>query len=145
MKELINSPNDQLTIEERNLLSIAFKHITGQLRNQWRIIDNLEKREAPRSSPHQVALMHLQKERIRRELDSTCRDIVELLENYLLKSASPGEERVFYSKMCVSPSSPLATHESLIPTSFPLGVPYFISPLHAHSPTFLTCPPIQER
>ncbi|KAJ3556148.1 hypothetical protein NM688_g2181 [Phlebia brevispora] len=99
IKSLITSPEDQLTFEERNLLSIAFKNITGTLRNNWRVIDTLEKREAPRSTPHQVALMHLQKERIRRELDSTCQDIVSLLENYLLKSATAGEERVFYSKM----------------------------------------------
>ena len=99
IKSLITSPDDQLTFEERNLLSMAFKNITGTLRNNWRVIDTLEKRAAPRSTPHQVALMHLQKERIRRELDSTCKDIVTLLENYLLKSAMPGEERVFYSKM----------------------------------------------
>lgn len=99
IKSLIHSPDDQLTIEERNLLSIAFKNITAQLRNQWRLIDTLEKREAPRSSPHQVALMHLQKERIRRELESTCLEIIELLEKYLILSSSAGEEKVFYSKM----------------------------------------------
>ncbi|EKM59795.1 uncharacterized protein PHACADRAFT_181760 [Phanerochaete carnosa HHB-10118-sp] len=99
IKSLINSPNDQLTIDERNLLSIAFKHITGQLRNQWRVIDTLEKREAPRSTPQQVALMHLQKERIRRELDGVCLEIVELLEKFLIPSSNPGEEKVFYSKM----------------------------------------------
>jgi 14-3-3 protein epsilon len=99
MKSHLNSPDDQLTIDERNLLSIAFKNITGQLRTQWRTIDILEKREAPRSSPHQVALMHLQKERIRRELDGACMEIIELLERYLISSANPGEEKVFYSKM----------------------------------------------
>lgn len=103
IKGLITTPEDQLTLEERNLLSIAFKNITATLRNNWRIIDTLEKREARRSTPHQVALMHLQKEHIRRELDSTCKEIVELLEQYLLKSAAPGEERVFYSKMYVVP------------------------------------------
>ena len=135
IKSLINSPEDQLTLEERNLLSIAFKNITGTLRNAWRIIDQLEKREAPRSTPHQVALMHLQKERIRRELDSTCRDIVELLENYLLKSASPGEERVFYSKMYVT--LPFAFHLSLTRAP-PFGLPRPSSLLPAlcpHPPT----------
>jgi len=99
IKTLIDTPEDQLTVEERNLLSIAFKNLTAQLRNQWRIIDTLEKRAAARSTPHQVALMHLQKERIRRDLDSTCMEIVELLEKFLIPSANPGEEKVFYSKM----------------------------------------------
>lgn len=99
IKTLINSPQDQLTVEERNLLSIAFKNLTAQLRNQWRTIDTLEKRAASRSLPQQVALMHLQKERIRRELESTCMEIIELLEKFLIQSANPGEEKVFYSKM----------------------------------------------
>jgi hypothetical protein len=72
------------------------------VRNQWRIIDTVEKRTAARSAPQQVALMHLQKERIRRELESTCMEIVELLENFLIDSASAGEEKVFYSKMSVA-------------------------------------------
>ncbi|KAI0347153.1 14-3-3 protein [Trametopsis cervina] len=99
IKSLITSPDEQLTVEERNLLSIAFKNLTAQLRNQWRTIDTLEKKTASRSAPQQVALMHLQKERIRRELDSACMEIVELLEKYLIPSASAGEEKVFYSKM----------------------------------------------
>ena len=45
--------------------------------------------------------MHLQKERIRRELEGTCMEIVELLEKFLINSANPGEEKVFYSKMSV--------------------------------------------
>ena len=101
IKTLIKSPDDQLTVEERNLLSIAFKNLTAQLRNQWRIIDTLEKKAAARSTPQQVALMHLQKERIRRELEGTCMEIVELLEKFLINSANPGEEKVFYSKMLV--------------------------------------------
>ncbi|KAI0092026.1 14-3-3 domain-containing protein [Irpex rosettiformis] len=99
IKTLIKSPEDQLTFEERNLLSIAFKNLTAQLRNQWRTIDTVEKKAAVRSTPQQVALMHLQKERIRRELESTCMEIVELLEKFLINSANPGEEKVFYSKM----------------------------------------------
>ncbi|THG97149.1 hypothetical protein EW026_g4802 [Hermanssonia centrifuga] len=43
--------------------------------------------------------MHLEKERIRRELDSACKDIVQLLERSLIPSANSGEEKVFYSKM----------------------------------------------
>ncbi len=99
IKSLLSFPEDQLTFEERNLLSIAFKNITGTLRTNWRVIDTLEKKEAPRSTPHQVALMHLEKERIRRELDSACKDIVQLLERSLIPSANSGEEKVFYSKM----------------------------------------------
>ena len=43
--------------------------------------------------------MHLQKERIRRELEGACLEIIEILETYLIPSSNVGEEKVFYSKM----------------------------------------------
>ncbi len=45
--------------------------------------------------------MRVQKDRIEKDLDKVCRDVVDLLERYLIPAASDGEEKVFYSKMCV--------------------------------------------
>lgn len=87
----------QLTPEERNLFSIAYKNITGTLRGNWRTIDLLEKKEG--QTPRHLHLMQVQKGRIIEELDSICRDVVRMMEEYLLPSASPGEETVFYCKM----------------------------------------------
>nr|VWO95225.1 Cellulose-growth-specific protein [Ganoderma boninense] len=99
LKDIINDNNAQLTIDERNLLSIAYKNLTANLRESWRTIDALQKREALSSSRHQVKLMRVQKERIEKDLDKVCRDVVDLLERYLIPAASNGEEKVFYSKM----------------------------------------------
>ncbi|KAF9247272.1 14-3-3 domain-containing protein [Melanogaster broomeanus] len=92
-----------LTIEERNLLSVAYKNITNSLRSSWRIIDSLEKLESHRStgqqSKHQVQLLRRQRSRIERELADVCKDIVQLLDDHLLSTAEPGEETVFYYKM----------------------------------------------
>ncbi|KAG8218695.1 14-3-3 domain-containing protein [Butyriboletus roseoflavus] len=92
-----------LTIEERNLLSVAYKNITNALRSSWRIIDSLEKLEssrmAGRHSKHQVQLISQQRNRVEYELAEVCKDIVKLLDDYLLSTAEPGEETVFYYKM----------------------------------------------
>ena len=103
MKEIINTHGAQLTIDERNLLSIAYKNLTATLRSSWRTIDNLQKKEALSSSRQQVKLMRVQKERIEKDIDVLCRDVVELLENSLMPAANDGEEKVFYSKMYVGP------------------------------------------
>ncbi|TBU43349.1 14-3-3-like protein [Dichomitus squalens] len=99
LKDIINDHNAQLTIDERNLLSIAYKNLTATLRASWRTIDALQKKEALSSTRRQVKLMRVQKDRIERDLDKLCRDVVDLLEKQLIPAASDGEEKVFYSKM----------------------------------------------
>lgn len=102
MKGLIQTYG-ALTIEERNLLSVAYKNITNALRSSWRIIDSLEKLEssriAGRHSKHQVQLISQQRSRVEHELAEVCKDIVKLLDDHLLSTAEPGEETVFYYKM----------------------------------------------
>ncbi|KAH8105991.1 14-3-3-like protein [Cristinia sonorae] len=85
-KSLISSGDTQLTVEERNLLSIA-----------WRVIDTLEKR--PGMSQQHKSLMRVQKSRIKHDLDETCKDVVTVMEKHLIPAANDGEEMVFYCKM----------------------------------------------
>lgn len=89
-----------LSQEERNLLSISYKNITGSLRTSLRLIDTLEKREgAPKQ---ELALLRRQRDRVERELSAKCTDLLENALARLIPAATKGEERVFYYKMCVS-------------------------------------------
>ncbi|KAJ3571430.1 hypothetical protein NP233_g3765 [Leucocoprinus birnbaumii] len=88
IKFIVNQYGAQLTIDERNLLSIAYKNLTNSLRNSWRILDSQE-----------MNLVRHQREKVEKELADVCKDIVNLLDRQLLPSASAGEETVFYSKM----------------------------------------------
>ncbi|KAF9462611.1 14-3-3 protein [Collybia nuda] len=101
IKLIIELFDAQLTIDERNLLSIAYKNITNVLRNSWRTVDNIEKSQSSRQAmmPKQHILTRRQRQRIERELTNTCKDIVLLLDRQLLPAAKQGEEAVFYSKM----------------------------------------------
>jgi 14-3-3 protein epsilon len=102
IKLIINSYGPQLSIEERNVLSIAYKNITNALRNNWRIVDSLEKSQmarASRTKEQELSLIRRQRERIEGELTEVCKDIVFLLDRYLLPAAKQGEDLTFYSKM----------------------------------------------
>ena len=84
-------------MDERNLLSVAYKNITVTLRTSWRNIDTLETQT--RHSLKERRLMQRQKERIEQDIVDVCKDVVELLERFLIPAANPGEEKVFYCKM----------------------------------------------
>ena len=103
LKHIINQNNAQLTIDERNLLSVAYKNLTANLRSSWRTIDALQKKEALSSTRQQVKLMRVEKDEIERDLDRLCRDLCGLLEHRLIPAATDGEEKVFYCKMYVVP------------------------------------------
>lgn len=105
IKKIIFAYKARLTLEERSLLSIAYKNITNNLRNSWRIVSGLESQIMQRiRSPQrdmEARLVRVQKERIENDLLESCNDIIDLLDRYLLLAATPGEEAVFYSKMSV--------------------------------------------
>jgi 14-3-3 protein epsilon len=41
--------DQELTVEERNLLSVAYKNLIGARRASWRIITNIESKEESKS------------------------------------------------------------------------------------------------
>ncbi|KAL6299714.1 14-3-3-like protein [Sparassis latifolia] len=98
LKTVISANDAQLTVDERNLLSIAYKNITSSHRGSWRTIDTLQKHARGGLAKH-VALMLVEKERIEQDLADICRDAVDLLEQILIPAANSGEEKVFYCKM----------------------------------------------
>lgn len=90
-------------MEERNLLSIAYKHVTGTLRTSWRTVEGIEKQEIANSRVklREHALIRRQREKIELELADACKDLLDLLDRHLVPAAEAGEERVFYLKMYV--------------------------------------------
>lgn len=42
--------NTELTVEERNLLSVAYKNVIGARRASWRIISSLEQKDDSKTS-----------------------------------------------------------------------------------------------
>jgi len=84
--------------EERNLLSTAFKMAVGARRTAWRAINTLEGREATRG-PAVLELIKGYRDKLEKELEKYCKDILEILTKDLIPTTSNAEPKVFYLKL----------------------------------------------
>jgi len=91
--------NVELTIEERNLFSVAYKNVVGARRASWRIVSSIEQKEESKGNTVHAQRTKEYKATIEKELSDICKDILDLLDNHLLKAATSGESKVFYHKM----------------------------------------------
>jgi 14-3-3 protein epsilon len=91
--------NDDLSVEDRNLLSVAYKNSVGTRRTAWRVLSSIETKEESKNSPY-LALLREYKLKIEAELDSICDEIIKLLQDKLISSAKGNtHSEVFYLKM----------------------------------------------
>jgi len=89
----------ELTVEERNLLSVAYKNVIGARRASWRIISSIEQKEENKGNAKQVEMIKGYRSSVESELNQTCDDILNLLTENLIPSSTSGESKVFYYKM----------------------------------------------
>ena len=89
----------ELTVEERNLLSVAYKNVVGARRAASRIISSIEQKEENKGNEQHVAKIKEYRAKIEAELSSICNDILTILDKHLVPSATTGESKVFYYKM----------------------------------------------
>lgn len=89
----------ELTVEERNLLSVAYKNVIGARRASWRIISSIEQREENKGGEEKLKMIREYRQTVENELKSICGDILDALERHLLPAAVMGESKVFYNKM----------------------------------------------
>lgn len=90
----------ELSVEERNLLSVAYKNVIGARRASWRIISSIEQKEETRGNAEdKLELIRKYRILIENELKDICQDILAVLDDHLLASSQHGESKVFYYKM----------------------------------------------
>jgi len=95
----VASHNQELTVEERNLLSVAYKNVIGARRASWRIVYSVEQKEESKGKTEQVEKIRAYRNNIEKELQNICEDILAVLDNHLIPHAESGESKVFYYKM----------------------------------------------
>jgi hypothetical protein len=88
----------QLSNEERNLLSVAYKNSVGSRRAAWRTISAIQNREAYKGSKH-IELINQYRKMIETELNGICQDVLSLLRDVLIPNSEVAEAKVFYMKM----------------------------------------------
>ena len=87
----------ELSNEERNLLSVAYKNVVGARRSSWRVVSSIEQKTEGAEKKQQMAREY--REKIETELRDICNDVLSLLEKFLIPNASQAESKVFYLKM----------------------------------------------
>lgn len=92
----------ELTVEERNLLSVAYKNVIGARRASWRIISSIEQKEESKGTDDKLEMIRQYRSQVEKELRDICSDILGVLDKHLIPAASTGESKVFYFKMKVS-------------------------------------------
>jgi len=98
MKAVAKGMTSDLTLEERNLLSVAYKNVVGARRASLRIIGSILSKEESKGG-EKVGLITTYKSKVEDELNHICKDILELLDANLIDSAHDSESSVFYQKM----------------------------------------------
>uniref|UniRef100_A0A914ZY91 14-3-3 domain-containing protein n=1 Tax=Parascaris univalens TaxID=6257 RepID=A0A914ZY91_PARUN len=87
----------ELSNEERNLLSVAYKNVVGARRSSWRVISSIEQKTEGSEKKQQMAKEY--REKVEKELRDICQDVLNLLDKYLIPKAGNPESKVFYLKM----------------------------------------------
>ncbi|CAK8578546.1 unnamed protein product [Lathyrus sativus] len=89
----------ELTVEERNLLSVGYKNVVGAHRASWRILSSIEHREDAKGNDVSVKRIREYRNKVESELSNICSDIMTIIDDHLIPSSSAGESSVFFYKM----------------------------------------------
>ncbi|KAG8662671.1 14-3-3-like protein D isoform X2 [Manihot esculenta] len=89
----------ELTVEERNLLSVGYKNVIGARRASWRILSSIEQKEETKGNEVSVKRIKEYRQKVESELTNICNDIMIIINEHLIPSASAGESTVFFYKM----------------------------------------------
>merc|ERR1712078_127968 len=85
----------ELTVEERNLLSVAYKNVIGARRASWRVISSIENK----GDNDRAEVIKQYRVKIETELVDICADILNIIDANLIPNSSSEEGKVFYHKM----------------------------------------------
>ncbi|XP_039116186.1 14-3-3-like protein D isoform X1 [Dioscorea cayenensis subsp. rotundata] len=89
----------ELTVEERNLLSVGYKNVIGARRASWRILSSIEQKEEAKGNENHVRRIREYRQKVELELSNICSDIMTVIDEHLIPSSTAGESSVFYYKM----------------------------------------------
>jgi 14-3-3 protein epsilon len=99
LEQMLKSRGSDLNSDERNLLSIAYKNSVSSRRTSLRTIMAYEVKEKKKESSTFLPYIQEYRKRVEDELTKMCQNVLNTIDNHLLKHAEDDEARVFYLKM----------------------------------------------
>jgi 14-3-3 protein epsilon len=97
--KLVAQEDKELQIDERNLLSVAYKNVVGSRRASLRILSTIEQREESRGKDEHLKKVREYKGKVETELSDICDNILEVIDKHLIPTSTSTESKVFYHKM----------------------------------------------
>merc|ERR1719152_293006 len=97
--KMVGTSGADMSVEERNLLSVAYKNAVGSRRASWRIISSVEQKESSKGNDANVSNCKEYRQKVETELQGICDTILGLLDGSLIPAAKDAEAKVFYHKM----------------------------------------------
>merc|ERR1719217_1865035 len=89
----VGTSGGEMTVEERNLLSVAYKNAVGSRRASWRIISSVEQKESSKGNDANVGHCKEYRMKVEVELQGICDTILGLLDGSLIPVAKDAESK----------------------------------------------------
>ena len=99
LEDMLKSRDKDLSNDERNLLSIAYKNSVSSRRTALRTIIAYETKEKKKETSAFLPFIQEYHKKVQDELNKACQNILNVIDQTLLKRAEDAEAKVFYSKM----------------------------------------------
>jgi len=99
LEEMVRGKKEDLSSDERNLLSIAYKNTISLRRQAIRTLLAYEMKERKKEESLYLAYIVEYKRRIESELEKLCLKIIKNIDDYLVTKSTESEAKVFYHKM----------------------------------------------
>jgi 14-3-3 protein epsilon len=99
LEEMVKGKKEDLTSDERNLLSIAYKNTISLRRQAIRTLMAYELKEKKREESLYLPYIVEYKNKVEKELEALCLKIIGNIDAHLLPKAADSEAKVFYHKM----------------------------------------------
>lgn len=87
---------EEPSVEERNLLSVAYKNISGTRRTAWRALTAIE--ENPKYEKYKAKTKNYKKI-VEDELKKVCKDLIKIIDESILAKLKTAESKTFYLKL----------------------------------------------
>lgn len=99
LEEMLQTRDKDLSSDERNLLSIAYKNSVSSRRTAIRTIVAYESKEKKKETSTFLPFIQEYRKKVEDELTKQCKSILSMIDSTLLKKAEDNEAKVFYIKM----------------------------------------------
>jgi 14-3-3 protein epsilon len=99
LEEMVKSKKEDLSSDERNLLSIAYKNTISLRRQAIRTLSAYEQKEKKKEDSVYLPYIIEYKKKLENELETLSLKIIGTIDQYLIQKATDHEAKVFYHKM----------------------------------------------